>query len=284
MNDSNGIAKISVDDARCTRCGACVRDCLAHILALPKSGEAAKTIAGGEARCFKCRHCLAICPTGALSWRDEKPEDCASLEPLPAPELVENLLRNRRSVRSYRRENVAPDILRRLREATRYSPTGCNDRGLFFAYSDNVATTDAFRAKTAEYMIRRFADKTLPVSIQRFATFVPQIRAGVDVFFRTAPHFVAIACAPEARDAHIDPYIAAAQFELLANSFGLGTCWAGMPTDLFRAAPELSKALNIPDAFEIKIVLLFGTPDVKYARAPKQEPYPFATADSAKLS
>jgi len=283
MIESTKPARIKVDDARCIRCGACVRDCLARILVLPTSGAPAKTLPGGEARCFMCRHCLAICPTGALAWRDETSEDCAPIASLPDPELVENLLRNRRSVRAYRRENVDPDILRRLQEATRYSPTGCNDRALFFAYSNDVGTTDAFRAKAAEYLRERVANQTLPASIRRFAPLVPQLRAGVDVFFRTAPHFVVIACSPDAKDAHIDPFIAAAQFELLANSFGLGTCWAGMATDLFVAAPELSKALNIPDAFEIKIVLLFGRPDVRYARVPRREPYPLAFADSTKL-
>ncbi|MBR4752052.1 MAG: nitroreductase family protein [Thermoguttaceae bacterium] len=265
---------IEVDAKRCVRCGSCVNDCLAKIVVM-RENELPQTVPDGEARCFKCRHCLAICPTGALSWNGETPDSCASISETPKPTFMENLLRQRRSVRAYRRENVSEEVFDRLVKAMDYAPTGCNDRAFFFSYSRTLETTDACRAAFAQYLTSR-SDEELPEEIRRYGKFREALAAGEDVFFRNAAHFVAVSVLPEARDAHIDPYIAASQFELLACSFGLGTCWDGMATNLFNAVPELYQRLHIPDQYELKIVLLFGVPAVRYARAPFPPSYPKA--------
>ena len=127
---------IEVDSNRCTRCAACVDDCLARIIVMSEN-EPPRIVSGEEARCFKCRHCLAICPTGALSWNGETAENCAPMGPIPTPETMERLLRQRRSVRAYKRENVSEEIFERLARAMDFVPTGCNDRAFFFSYSDN---------------------------------------------------------------------------------------------------------------------------------------------------
>lgn len=266
---------IEVDSNRCTRCAACVDDCLARIIVMPEN-EPPRIVSGKEARCFKCRHCLAICPTGALSWNGETAENCAPMGPIPTPETMERLLRQRRSVRAYKRENVSEEIFERLARAMDFVPTGCNDRAFFFSYSRTMETTEACRVALDKYLISH-SDDELPEKIRRYGMFREAVASGVDVFFRNAPHFVAVAVSPEASNAHIDPYIAAAQFELLACSFGLGTCWDGRATNLFNAAPELYKMLNIPNEYELKIVLLFGVPSISYARAPSPPSYPSAS-------
>ncbi|MBQ6108044.1 MAG: hypothetical protein IJK97_07515 [Thermoguttaceae bacterium] len=57
---------IQIDEKKCVRCGSCVKDCLAKILTLETGGP--RFVPGGEARCFRCQHCLGVCPTGAFGW------------------------------------------------------------------------------------------------------------------------------------------------------------------------------------------------------------------------
>lgn len=259
---------LSIDRSRCVRCGRCVNDCLARIIALDGDGFPAM-IFGGAARCFGCQHCLAVCPAGALTWFGKRPADSAPIGKIPTPEEMMNLIRQRRSVRNFRRENADRAVLEALDEAMAFVPTGCNSHKLFFSYSDDLATTDAMRQAVAESVLEFVKSRSLPKSIAHFANFRAALEGGADIFFRGAPHFVAISVARNAKDAHIDPFIAATTFELLANSFGLGTCWGGMATDLFLADRDLLARLNLPPEYDLKIIMLFGIPRAGYARVPQ---------------
>lgn len=267
----NSVPFIQTNSRLCLHCGKCVRDCLAGILTLTPEGTP-EFVSGGESRCFRCQHCMAVCPAGAFSFNGKNPADSSLPGPLPEPEKMLNLLRQRRSIRAYRRENVPAEILARLKSAMDYVPTGCNDHRLHFTWADDLAVSDFFREKTAEWLLKNIEAGTLPASISRFSIFKDALENGKDIFFRNAPHFTAISVPPESKDAHIDPYIAASQLELYANCFGLGTCWGGMVTDLFHGSAALLQLLNIPSGWELKIVLLLGIPSIQYARVPQPEP------------
>lgn len=262
---------IQIDPSRCVHCGKCVQDCLAKILVIHSDGIP-EFVPDGASRCFRCQHCLAICPTGAFSWSGKRPEESDRPGPLPSSDLMINLVRQRRSIRSYRQINVERSVLDQIHSAMAFVPTGCNDHRLFFSCSDKKETTDLFRKAAADSVLSRIATGTLPQHIAHFGKMKSALEAGKDIFFRGAPHFIAISVPVESKDAHIDPYIAAAQFELLANSFDLGTCWGGMATDLFLSDHHLLKSLKIPEEYELKIIIIFGYPDVHYPRLPQPEP------------
>ncbi|MDD3587891.1 MAG: nitroreductase family protein [Thermoguttaceae bacterium] len=265
------VPTVQIDTTRCVHCGQCIRDCLAKILVASASGIP-EFVPGGSSRCFACQHCLAVCPTGAFSWSGKKPEDAWVPGKEPSPETMINLLRQRRSIRQYKRENVEQSIIDQLHAAMAFVPTGCNDHRLFFSYSDDLKTTDYIRKAASDSVLNMIASGTLPRQIAHFAAMKPALELGIDIYFRGAPHFVAIAVPPESKDAHIDPYIAATQFELLAHCFGLGTCWGGMATDLFLADDVLRRRLNIPETHALKMIILFGRGAVRYARCPMPEP------------
>ena len=80
-----------VDEAKCVKCGACVRDCAFGAL---KMADGAPRMVFPE-RCMKCQHCLAICPTGAVTFDGRRPEDSVPVKDLALPTLdeVENWMR-----------------------------------------------------------------------------------------------------------------------------------------------------------------------------------------------
>ncbi|MDO5566586.1 MAG: 4Fe-4S dicluster domain-containing protein, partial [Planctomycetia bacterium] len=201
------IPTVQIDTTRCTHCGQCVRDCLAKILVMSENGNP-EFVPGGSSRCFACQHCMAVCPTGAFSWSDKNPNDAFLPRLEPSPETMINLLRQRRSIRQYKHENVEQNIIDQLHAAMAFVPTGCNDHRLFFSYSDDLKTTDIVRQAAADSVLKMIANETLPRQIAHFAAMKPALESGIDIYFRGAPHFVAIAVPPESKDAHIDPYIA----------------------------------------------------------------------------
>ena len=78
--------KFTVDPVLCTRCGMCVRDCPAQII--KQDGAALPDIAEDqELQCYQCQHCLAICPTAALSILGRNPADSLPLVAGSLPSL-----------------------------------------------------------------------------------------------------------------------------------------------------------------------------------------------------
>ena len=114
----------TVNHLTCTRCGQCVADCPARIIALTDAGIPA-IAPENEATCYRCQHCLAICPTAAVSILGLNPAESRPLAGnFPAPEQLETLIKGRRSVRRYREENLEPELLQHLLEVAWRAPPG----------------------------------------------------------------------------------------------------------------------------------------------------------------
>ncbi len=66
---------LTVDEALCTRCGACVQECPISVLVM--EGAAAPRFVSERAhRCASCAHCASFCPTGALKIRESRQQTC----------------------------------------------------------------------------------------------------------------------------------------------------------------------------------------------------------------
>ena len=57
---------ISFDASKCIRCGRCIADCIVQVIQRGEDGLPflPKLLAK---HCMKCQHCLAVCPSGALT-------------------------------------------------------------------------------------------------------------------------------------------------------------------------------------------------------------------------
>ena len=86
--------QFTIDQELCTQCGACVDDCPFHIIELAPDFPALNPARAHH--CIRCQHCLAVCPTGALSILGLSPADSLPLpESLPAANQVAALIRGR---------------------------------------------------------------------------------------------------------------------------------------------------------------------------------------------
>jgi len=178
---------LKIDPGKCVRCGMCVEDCNPRALELDPATRLPRWIPGeGEKRCFKCQHCLAICPAGALSIGGVDPARAAEKGPFPDGAAMLNLIQCRRSCRNYRRGNVDRDTLDKLKNMLAWTPTGVNDHRLFFGFIDDAAVMEKFRRKFLDRLLR-FIESGAPEA-ERFSRYRKRLLAGEDVIFRGAPY------------------------------------------------------------------------------------------------
>jgi nitroreductase/NAD-dependent dihydropyrimidine dehydrogenase PreA subunit len=268
--------QFAVAEDKCSLCGLCVTDCPSQALEQPE-GLPPRMAAGGEAACYRCQHCFAICPEGAISILGLRPEESENLTgPGLAPGQLETLIKARRSVRRYRDENLDPALLRRLLEVAWHAPTGRNARQVRFTVVDDRTKLARLRAEVLAGLGKLVRDGALPQGTERFAEIVRAWEEeGVDVLFRGAPHLLIASTPSDVATPLPDCLIAMSTFDLLAQAHGVGTLWDGLATYAIRdLVPESRNTLGIPADHVIGYVMLFGKPAVRYARTVQHRPAP----------
>ena len=174
-----------VDESLCVSCGACVKDCLHQALRMDTY-----PVMVDEGHCIRCQHCLAVCPTGAVSIMGTAASDCTPLAGnIPEPRQLDTLFKGRRSVRHYKRENVSPALLQELLDSAAYAPTGSNAQNLLVSVVDDIAAMDALRE--AVYLrLDELAETGAMPDCQRRAFFLSAGKlwkaGGWDGIFRSA--------------------------------------------------------------------------------------------------
>ena len=257
--------EFKIDEEKCIHCGQCVKECIVSCLELDEN-NVPQFKKFKEGACIKCQHCFAVCPTGALSIWGKNPQDADSVKDANAEDIL-GLIKSRRSIRSYKQENLDKERLSKLKEMLKWSPTGCNFHNLHFSVVDDIDVMNDIRSKLTPKIIKFLDNKVLKTTMPQFAAMLEPLKNGVDVIFRGAPHMIVVSVPANAPCKDIDPIIALSYFELYAKSLGVGTLWCGFAEMSFKLFPELCDYIGVPRGDKLSYVMLFGVPDVKYTRA-----------------
>ena len=273
--------KFSVDKTKCIRCGRCINVCSGMVIEFGSDGypEMKEFERYGWRDCWRCEHCLAVCPTGAVSIFGKKPEN--SLPPPPAEmgSYMEQMVVNRRSCRRYLDRNVDPEIISRIIRAMAAAPTGGNSCGVEYTVIDDKDRVRqiwelAYQKMDADAKKHIFTSSFDDFYYSKMKQSEKTVRKD-DLLFCGAPHlFIAHQkCTGKwAEDTKINCNIATTYFELLANAFGLGTVIMSYPSDVLQElAPEARKLLGIPSDHYMKLLVGFGYPEIPYARGVQKD-------------
>jgi nitroreductase len=222
-----------------------------------------------ELNCYKCQHCLAICPTGAVSILGLKAVGSRPLRGgYPDPDKLETLIKGRRSIRRYQNENLDPLLLQQLLDVAWHAPTGVNSRQVQFTVVDDREKLATIRGEVMSGLARLVRENALPEGMGFYANFVQLWEEKqVDIIFRNAPHLL-IASAPRTIASPVqDCLIALSYFDLFAQANGVGTLWNGLAHwAINELVPETRQRLGIPDDHQIGYSMVFGKPAVHYVR------------------
>jgi nitroreductase/NAD-dependent dihydropyrimidine dehydrogenase PreA subunit len=281
---------ISINQERCTRCGACIALCTGRVF--DQSDGRVDVV--DAASCWLCGHCVAACPSDAISHAAYPLEECPHLDPatLPSQDSLLAALRERRSHRVFRNKPVPREILRALVDHARWAPSAGNDQPIDWLVFDDAAriaqlsalAVDAL-ARTARLLrnpwLRPFLTLALGAgkvragleSAASFERLAEKHAAGLDPIFHGAP-VVLMAHSP--RGAYFgrdDATYSVYNLMLTAQRLGLGTCHIGYVMVALERSRHLRESLGLPEDREVQIALALGYPRYPFRRAvPRRQP------------
>ena len=263
--------QFTIDPDLCIQCGACIDDCPFHIIEMSPDYPALNPTRIHH--CIQCQHCLAVCPTGALSILGFKPENSLPLpESLPSADQMAALIRGRRSMRRFLPDPLDAGVIDHLLRTVANAPTGKNNRQCLFTVIDDPATMEIFRRETMEGLRSAVIEKRLSEGQGDFRHVVSAWDQGRDIIFRNAPHLLMVSVPSTVTTPDADMLIAMSYFELLAASMGIGTLWNAMIRWAFsEISTDMYQRLGIPADHVKGYVLLFGKPAVQYHRTVQRD-------------
>ena len=133
---------VIVDEKKCRGCGLCAGICHQRCITLT-NGRADSVAQIDCTLCSTCTQCIAICPQRALSW-DQVPPVAYDSGRLPSVEQLDELFKQRRTVRRFKEEKIERALLEEIVGYGIYAPT--NNYDLRAIVIDDPAILELFDA------------------------------------------------------------------------------------------------------------------------------------------
>jgi nitroreductase len=235
--------------------------------------------------CNKCSHCIAVCPADAVIHTGLDPAQAVKIDRRNLdPALYRDIVLSRRSVRRYSDKPVPRELIEKIIDTARYSPTGSNeqnvgynvitDRKLIAAKS---ATVFSFAERIFKKGIGQYIFNFLGSSGSRYMKLFNYARgerktSGRDFIFYNAPVLILIHAPKKSRSAGENCTIAATNITNYAHTLGLGTCFIGLFTTALKFSGKLREGLNIPHDRHVYICLILGYPAYRFAKIVSRKP------------
>lgn len=266
---------MNVDREKCVGCGQCVKECF----------PADIKIIDGKAKinnvtCFKCGHCIAVCPTDAIStdeYNMEEVVDYSKEEFQVDPENLLNFIKFRRTIRQFKAKDVEVEKLSKIIEAGRFTQTGSNMQDVSYVVvkeglKELKGLTIESLKNIAEHMLANLTPETM--MYKRYAQMWISMYEAYsenpgknDKLFFNAPAVIVVTANSEVNGA-----LASSNMELMTNALGLGTFFSGFFVRAAKGNKAIRDLLEIKEGKEIVTCMVIGYPDVKYKRTvPRKE-------------
>lgn len=151
------------------------------------------------------------------------------------------VIRNRRSIRKYRPEQIDERELEAIVESALFAPSGMNAQPWHFTVIQDKRTLDRIAAIMKQNMIK--SGNEFLVRLASDPSFSP---------LHNAPTLILITADAKAKFGQFDCAAAAQNIALAAESLGVGSCIMAMSSFLFASdeGVEFARSLGVPDGYE----------------------------------
>ncbi len=264
------MSSITIDPQKCNRDDLCVAACPTRVIQSDATDGLPTPTMDFEPYCLSCGHCVAVCPTGALSLNWLSAEDClpARLEDAVSPQQAEQFLRTRRSIRNFKNRTVERRKLEKLIEIACFAPSAKNNQPWHWTVIQEPAEVHRLAGMVVDWMrliIEKYPEKAGQRGFQRA---VSAWDVGQERICRGAPHIIVVHGDKNYGFGAEDTALALSYLELFAPLLGLGSCWGGYFYSAVNAHEPLFEALGLPAGHRAFGAVMVGYPKFKYQRFP----------------
>lgn len=250
---------VRVDREKCKRDGICAAVCPAALIRR-EGNDFPETVADAVAFCIGCGHCVAACPSGALTHERITLEECLPIrdELEVSADSVEQFLKRRRSIREFKETPVPREVLEKIIDTARWAPSAVNTQPVRWVVVEKTDHVRHLAGMIAGWM------KGTGYAVRYLAAW----EKGRDMILRGAPHLILACASSEYTWASVDCAIALTYLELAAQARGLGTCWSGLLTRAAEADPSIGEFVGLAKGLNICGAVMIGHPKIRYRRIP----------------
>lgn len=265
---------------RCTSCMLCVKDCVSGVW---RDVNGKPEIVSPD-DCINCCHCMSVCPSEAIEHTAMDPTQVRKTDKsLVLPDTYREIVRCRRSIRSYRDTQVPRETVENILKLAGHSPTASNQQDVAYTVItdkdllNDISTTvfglgkRIYKRATAGLgkFIYRFLQKlSVTTALDRYldtmAYFIDQTDKGKDLILHHAPVLVLIHAPRKGQFHNENCNIAAANIMNYAFAQGLGTCYIGFLLVALKFNSGLRKRLPVPKERKLYACLVMGYPEYRH--------------------
>ena len=280
---------VSIDYEKCTGCSICVQT---SPRCFSMTGDKA-TLLVDEASCALCGHCVAVCPSRALTHHVMDMGHFLDVNDRPLIDTDDfiQLIRERRSHRAFVDNKIPKEHLKKLIDTVRYAPTGHNDQTVEIIIVENPERRKKLSNLAVDFMAgglkkeekkldkMKSSGEGTPAQMAELEGWVGFLRmfveardAGFDPVFYEASA-VAIFHSPMTSVTPKDNcVIASTTMGLLARTLGLETTYIALFEAAAKGYKPLRDELRLPEGHEVLSVIILGYPRVRYLRTVDRKP------------
>ncbi|OEC87951.1 MULTISPECIES: nitroreductase family protein [Methanobacterium] len=258
--------EFNLNKSACSSCGTCVSTCTPGHLKMNTNPEVV-----ADTMCIECGHCEAVCPEGAINISGPELEaPMVDISSKISPEDMGNYMRNRRSIRNYKKRPVPRETIEEIMDVVRFAPSGGNQQLVEWIIIEDPQKTRELAGLVIKWM-EKLAEENSPFAqVLPVESLISVWKSGLDPILRGAPNlFIATAKSNEG-STPMDGTIALSYLDLLLPSFGLGSCWAGF-LQMAADFEPIREFLGLKDSEVFLGALMAGYPECKFFRVPKRK-------------